>query len=149
MATTQEINRILADGALAFPAYDKTRLAPALKHYVKALGGFDTRTIETAMDRAIQESKFFPSVAELVGWCRAAEANARPNQSAAQVYGDLLRERAHALSNRRAAGIFIPEEWTSLAQAFERNGRIEAARHLLCKAGLPFTPAPDPAVDRG
>lgn len=147
MASLQDVSRILSDGALAFPAYDKAKLAPALKHYLKAMSGFDAAVIEAAMDILIQESKFFPSVSEMVATCKKVAADNQPKGRVPAP--DLLRKEAHGLERMRTYGHYNPKEWEELARKFEAAGRVEAASHWRLKAGLPFEIAADPVAQRG
>lgn len=137
MATQSEITKLLTDAALAFPAYDRAKLTPALKFYVKALAQFPAAILEAALEQVITTSKWFPAVAEIAEVCRRVEAESRPNQIAV-MRGDVLRERAFDLERNRASGYFVPDQWEELAQYFEKAGRVEAANHLRMKAGLAF-----------
>jgi len=138
MANAQKITQLMTSAANAFPAYDKGKLPPAMHFYIKALSEFAPDVIESALERIITSSKWFPSVSEVVDASRHVAAEALPNQRAAVYHGDLLRERAFELEDKRASGQFIAAEWELLASAFERIGRKEGANRLREKAGLPF-----------
>ena len=117
MANTATITKLLTEAAGAYPAYDKTKLPQAMKFYIKALAGFDEKTLETAIEERIATSRWFPAVAELVETCRKVEANSRPNQ-----IGGMMLEAAMIAHDRQyeAAHPFTGERWWELETSEEK-----------------------------
>jgi len=134
VATQAEITKLLTEAALAYPAYDRSKLAPALKFYVKALSPFAAKTLETAIEEQIASSKWFPAVAEIVETCRKVEADNRPQYHVAAP--DILRRELIGLERARSYD-FDPASWGRLAAKLEKDSRVYFANYVRQKAGLP------------
>lgn len=134
MANVATITRLLTEAALAYPAYDKSKLAPAMKFYIKALAEFEPKTIEAALETIIASSKWFPSVSEVVATCRKVEADNKPQYHIPAP--DILRRELIGLERARSYD-FDPASWERLAMKLEKDDRVYLANYVRQKAGLP------------
>lgn len=134
MANAATITKLLTEAAGAYPAYDKTKLPQAMKFYIKALAGFDEKTLETAIEERIATSRWFPAVAELVETCRKVQSDNKPQYHIPAP--DILRRELIGLERARTYD-FDPASWGRLAAKLEKDDRVYFANHVRQKAGLP------------
>ena len=122
MATMNEVTRIVTDLAGAYPNYNAAKLPGVLKFYLDALKNYPAVVIEKAVGKLVQESKWFPTVAEMVTACRSVMNGVSDDTT------DTLRAQAFRLEQEYySTGTLDPVEWEQLASQFTAAGRYDAA----------------------
>ncbi len=123
MATMNEVTRIVTDLAGAYPNYNAAKLPGVLKFYLDALKNYPAVVIEKAVGKLVQESKWFPTVAELITACHEVMDGMSDAQET-----DTLRAQAFRLEQEYySTGTLDPVEWEQLASQFTAAGRYDAA----------------------
>lgn len=127
MATESEVLDILATLQAAFPAYRPANPQTMADLWIRKLGKFDQRALTLAMDRLIDECKFFPSISEFT--------KAVNRVGDVVVQSDWMRAKAVEMQDRAyLEDDFDPAEWEQLACQMAGAGRLFAADALREKA---------------
>ena len=126
MATKTEIHQVFRLLCTAFPAYHPENPDGLLELYLRHLESHSLATLLSAAHTHIQQSNYFPSIAELI---KLAEGYIPTLPQ-----GPDLRARAVKLEDTAFEGDLDPAEWEALAVEFEAAGRISGAYDIRRKA---------------
>jgi hypothetical protein len=149
MATTEEVLAVLEVCGRAYPNYPMAKATAEI--YVRSLSDIPGGLLRQAAERHIDESIFFPRIAELRGMAARLAGTPRFNSLAREPNQDLgvLRQTPRSETDELAYQAQALEEafteerrldpagWLALAEAFELAGRSHRAEYTRGKlAGL-------------
>src|SRR5512146_1392754 len=116
MATRNEISDVLSMLRVAYPKYQPPNPGAMIALYERKLSRFDNTILTAAVDKIIEESKWFPALSEIIERAELLERT-RPRKSLDEIRAELEAES------------WMPtrEEWKALALALHAEGRKSAA----------------------
>ena len=130
MAEHDQIIKILKTLQAAYPNARTENPAEMVDLWIRKLARFNNQVLAKASDQVIDQSKWFPSIAEFLKAAEIAQED---------YFAEYQRQSARRIELEERywlRGQFDREEWEALAREMEAAGRIDGAMRLRAKAAI-------------